>query len=143
MSVRRRSKFCYLILVLVASSTQHSLAQPEHPANPYTHAICVKHFHKIALSEAEVDSILAKANALLTAAATSTLECKNLLLKREGPIVSFTTEYSERINDEAAFTKITSDSCVKVVRRISWCGGPVQAGGALGCAPVKGTGFAV
>lgn len=125
-------------------STSLCLAQTEAPAiTAYIHNICVKHFHSIPITDSEVDDILARATAILAQAAQNKEACGNLSLRRRDSVTSFTSEFPERIRDELDFTQIKQDPCLKVVKRILWCGTLLQSGGALGCAPVSGTGFAV
>ncbi len=115
--------------------------QPSNSADK-VYSLCVRNYSKIDLSSNEVDGILERATKILRK--QNRKRCRTVTLRRNGEVTAYDTEYPASLSTSADFEKFTKDGCVKVVERITWCGGAtLPRGGALGCAPVPGKGLVV
>jgi hypothetical protein len=107
------------------------------------HDLCVHKFTGIELTEASIDQVLAQATSILQVAAQTVSACSNVVIKREGTISTWNDELPRSVALSRDFARLVATPCVKIVQRISWCGGPVISGGALGCSPIPGNSMVV
>jgi hypothetical protein len=107
------------------------------------HDLCVRKFAGIELSDDAVDQVLTRSTKIVQDAAQLSGACNNVIIRRIETISSWTTELPRAVGQKSDFVKLTATPCVKVVQRISWCGGLSIVGGALGCSPIPGSSMVV
>jgi hypothetical protein len=89
----------------------------------------------VALTEAEVDRILADMGAVLATSDSSTDTATPVQFVRNGPVRVLPATVAGTIQTQAEWdTLMSAGTGVKVVQAIRWCGGP--GGSIIGCAPV-------
>jgi hypothetical protein len=124
-----------LILIIIIAAFANTT--PPAFAVPRQYDFCVQAFKDISISDADVDDILARATAIL--AATKPSQCDAVKLTRNANTISYDeTQLPSTLGSKNAFNKLIGAQCVKVVQRITWCGGPFLAGYGLGCSPIPG-----
>ena len=128
-----------MCLLLACSIVAQSILQ----AAAQEHDLCVRKFTGITLTDATVDQVLTQATSIMQVAAQTIPECNNVIIKRDGTISTWNDEMPRSVALSSDFTKLVATPCVKVVQRISWCGGPAISGGALGCSPIPGNSMVV
>jgi hypothetical protein len=135
--IRKRKSNFVLAFVSIAA------LQGNVHATAREHDLCVRRFTGVVLTDAAIDQVLTQATSILQVAAQAIPACNNVIIKRDGTISTWNDELPRSVALTSDFTKLIATPCVKVVQRISWCGGPVIAGGALGCSPIPGNSMIV
>jgi hypothetical protein len=105
--------------------------------------LCVSRFVKVDLTDDAVDGILLRSSKILNDAAETSEACSNVSLKRMNSTSSWDDQLPRSVATSADFSKLVASPCVKVVQRITWCGGLGFSGGVLGCSPVPGNSMVV
>lgn len=107
-----------------------------------THQLCIRNFEKIVITDGDADNILERATSVLNDRINEA--CFGVALHRQNAVSPYRDEFPRSLAAETDFDDLTEDGCVKVVERITWCGGSVPLNAAiLGCAPVPGQGMVV
>ena len=107
------------------------------------HRLCIQKFSGVQLDDATIDTTVQAATVILLEAGQQDPSCNGVSLGRDGSVSSWNNELPRSLAGSSDFAKLVSTPCVKVVQRISWCGGPLFAGGALGCSPIPGNSMVV
>jgi hypothetical protein len=103
--------------------------------------MCIRNEEHVALSPADTQRILTASSALLTRQGSSACHSISLTLETLKP---YTTEYPPTLGLSSQFAEFAVDPCVKVVKRIIWCGTTLATSGSfLGCAAVGRRGMVV
>ncbi|MBV8811926.1 MAG: hypothetical protein JO033_24925 [Acidobacteriaceae bacterium] len=137
----------YHVRLLVITAVLLSILVPDGAfAQKKLYKLCVRYYHTLNLSNAQVDEVFAAASSLLRKQTDPA--CKEVSLIRDGDAKPFSMEYGAGVGGQGSldspdsFDALQKDSCIKIVTELTDCGGIILTsdGQGLGCAPIGGAG---